>query len=234
MSLSEDLGEQVATIFREHWSTREGKVVPDPSDLLLGNDGIEFERATILYADLSGSTVLVDTQAWTYAAEVYKAYLHCAAKLIKNSGGQITAYDGDRIMGIFLGNSQTTSAAKCGLKINHAVERIINPALTAQYGYTGYEVKQVVGIDTTTIRAARTGVRGDNDIVWVGPAANYAAKLTNLNLAERTWITERAYSRLNDCVKFGGNPETNIWKNYIWNAHNNQSIYGSDWQWEVG
>jgi hypothetical protein len=53
----------------------------------------------------------------------------------------IAAYDGDRIMSIFIDDNQTSSAAKCGLRINWAVRNVINPALKAQYPITGYEVK---------------------------------------------------------------------------------------------
>jgi len=69
--------------------------------------------ATVLYADMSGSTKLVD--AFTspkFPAEVYKCYLSCAAKIIKAGGGSITAYDGDRVMAVFLGDSKNSSAAR--------------------------------------------------------------------------------------------------------------------------
>src|ERR1017187_1988021 len=67
------------------------------------------------------------------AAEIYKTYLHCAAKIIRSEGGSITSYDGDRIMGIFIGDDHSTSAARCCLRINYAVREIVNPALKVQY-----------------------------------------------------------------------------------------------------
>ena len=39
-------------------------------------------------------------------------------------------------------------------------------------------VSQVVGIDTSELLVARTGIRGFNELVWVGRAANHAAKLS--------------------------------------------------------
>jgi class 3 adenylate cyclase len=56
------LATQVANIFKEAWATRAGQKVPEPSDLKLGNDAVEFDVATILYADLTGSTKLVDAE----------------------------------------------------------------------------------------------------------------------------------------------------------------------------
>ena len=233
MADAASLKTQVSTIFRESWATRIGQKAPEPSDLKLGNDAVAFDPATILYADLTGSTKLVDAEDWMFAAEVYKAYLHCAATIIRGEGGAIVSYDGDRVMGVFVGPTQATPAAKAGLKINYAVREIINPALKSQYPRQTYEVSQVVGIDTSPIHAARTGVRGDNDLVWVGRAANYAAKLTELKLTERTWITKATFDRLHDDAKLGGKGRQPMWKNYRWNEMNDHQIYGSTWQWAV-
>jgi class 3 adenylate cyclase len=231
MSLLTDLQSHAATTFRSNWETREGRVVPVPADLKLTNDAVVFDRATVLYADLTASTHMVDTLGWQKAAEIYKTFLFCAGKIIRDAGGAITSYDGDRVMGVFIGDFQSTQAAKCALKINWAVQQVINPALNKQYADNTFTVQHVVGIDTSTIRAARTGVRGDNDIVWVGRAANYAAKLTELKSAERTWITADAYERLADDAKFGGDPKTNMWKLFTWRQQNDIPVYGSTWWW---
>lgn len=233
MAFVDDLKSEVTKIFRDRWTTREGRVVPEPEDLQLSNDAVEFEKATVLYADLSGSTAMVNAENWMFAAEVYKTFLYCAAKLVREEGGKITSYDGDRIMGVFVGNTPCTSAAKCALKINYAVEKIINPALKVQYPQSTFTVKQVVGIDTSSIRAARTGVRGGNDIVWIGRAANYAAKLTELNLAEKSWITKDVYEKLHESAKLGGTPKRDMWKAYEWPQNNNYPIYGSTWWWAI-
>jgi|SRR6266481_8097193 len=75
----------------------------------------------------------------------------CAARIIKNAGGTITAYDGDRIMGIFIGESKNTTAAKTALQINWAVSNIVNPDLKKQYGESAYQLKHAIGIDTSPI-----------------------------------------------------------------------------------
>ena len=51
---------------------------------------------------------------------------------------------------------------------------------------------------------------GANDLVWVGPAANYAAKLTELDAACPTWITHRVYNKLADEAKFSSGK--NMWQ----------------------
>ena len=233
MGLKNDMEAEVAEIFSEAWDVMEARVVPDAEMLMLSNDARHFERATVLYADLSGSTKLVDTYDWQVAGEVYKAYLLCAARLIRHMGGIITAYDGDRIMAVFISGTQTSDAAKCGLHLNWAVRNIINPALKAQYPNTTYVVKQVVGIDTSEIWAARIGVRGGNDLVWIGRAANYAAKLTDCRDDYPTWITEDAFKRLKETSKYSGDPPTLMWKPFTWTAMNNLRVYGSSWSWSL-
>lgn len=233
MPLLDDMKSAVQAIAQDAWSTRQGQVIPDPGGLQLGNDAVEFDRATVLYADLQGSTDMVDSESWQLSAEVYKAFLHCAATIIRAEGGKITSYDGDRVMGIWCGSRQTTPATIAGLKINYAVQEIVNPTLKQQYPRWVGEVKQTVGIDSSPIRAARTGVRGGNDIVWVGRAANHAAKLTDLNLAERTWITDEAFAWLGHEAKSGGDPKRSMWKRYRWTQQDDRIIHGSTWRWAI-
>jgi class 3 adenylate cyclase len=229
MSLNDDLQSEVAEFFKSGWDIRDGTVVPDTDDLALGNEGVRLE-ATVLYADMAGSTALVDNYKGEFAAEIYKAYLHCAAKAVRNEGGEITAYDGDRIMAVFLGESKNTSAARAALKINYARIKIINPAIKAQYRNTAYQVEHAVGIDTSSLLVARTGVRGSNDLVWVGRAANYAAKLTDL-AASYTYITKDVYDVLNKSAKISDGAE--MWERMTWTAMKGLTIYRSSWWWSV-
>lgn len=232
MALSDDLKSQVATIFRNAWVTTSGRVVPAPSSVGLGNQAIEFDEAVVLYADLDGSTDMVNKKTWQFSAEIYKNYLHCAAKIIKSEDGVITAYDGDRIMAVFIGERMRSRAAQAGLRLNNAVRHIINPAIKHQYPKSDFVLKHVVGIDVSSIRAARTGVRGDNDLVWVGRAANYAAKLTSLSSDNlQIWVTDDVYQRLAADVKHCDGKS--VWETRIWTDMNNMPIYGSNWGFAV-
>jgi class 3 adenylate cyclase len=227
MALSDDLNIYVKSTFKDQWSKRSGQIVPEPKDLKATNDTIEFERATILYADLSGSTSMVDGQSWQFAAEIYKNFLYCSARLINSMNGVITAYDGDRIMGVFVGASQSTNATKCAFKINYSVIHIIRPALQNQYSNNSFK------LDTSPIRVAKTGVRGENDLVWVGRAASYAAKLTELDSDFPTWITSSVHTQLHESMKYGGSPPQNMWEKRTWTAMGNMEIYRSNWHWKV-
>ncbi|HBB95184.1 MAG TPA: adenylate/guanylate cyclase domain-containing protein [Blastocatellia bacterium] len=230
MSFSEDLTAEVKKIFKDQWSTRDGSVVPESKDLGLGNEAVKL-KATVLYADLTASTNLVDSYKPYFAAEIYKAYLHGAAKIIRSEGGSITAYDGDRVMAVYIGDLKNTSAARTALKINYAVKNIINPALKAQYPNETYQVQQTVGIDTSELWVARTGIRGSNDLVWVGRAANYAAKLCTLPAQFASRITADVYSVLHQSLKFTDGKS--MWEKVNWTAMENKEIYRSTWWWPL-
>ncbi len=154
MALKDDLEKRVKEIFGEQWTKRNGTVVPSDASVKLSNDAVEID-GTILYADLADSTKLVDQYKPAFAAEIYKAFLHCAARIISSEGGTITAYDGDRVMAVFLGEYKNTTAARTALKINWAAKQLVQPAMKAQYPNSNFTLKHVCGIDTSKLDTSK-------------------------------------------------------------------------------
>jgi class 3 adenylate cyclase len=231
MGLKADLESEVKKIFKSAWTERDGNVVPEDPGVQLGNDAVKL-TATVLYADLADSTKMVDKKSRQYSAEVYKTFLHCAAKVLRSHDGTITAYDGDRIMAVYIGGSKNTSAVKSAMKLRYAVDEILNPAKTEQYPSSASEpVKFVVGIDTSDLFIAKTGVRGANDLVWVGRAANYAAKLAALP-SSYTYITAEVFNSMMEEVKTSSDGRP-MWEAVTWNNFDNRTIYRSSWRWKI-
>lgn len=232
MGLADDLRAVVRDIFRTQWTSRDGLVVPGDADLKLGNDAVKLE-ATVLYADLADSTKLVDANSLqpSFPAEIYKTFLHCAAKVIRHHDGEITAYDGDRVMAVFVGDLKNTRAVKTALKIAWAVADIVQVELKDFYKHRDYIIRHVTGVDTSSLLVARTGIRGSNDLVWVGRAANYAAKLAALP-PTHAYITKEVYDSMADEAKIskGG---ANMWEAVQWNTFDNRTIYRSGWKWPL-
>lgn len=170
--------------------------VPTPSDFRESRKILAVE-GTVLFADLANSTGLVDTSDWHFSAWIYKAYLDCVSRLIQNSGGVITAFEGDGVMGIFAGEGKEARAARCGLEIQWAVTNLITPILQTTYPGCGYRASQVVGIDSSRLYAMQTKVSASYDLVWIGRAANYAPKLTTIfEPGFSTFITEAVHEKL--------------------------------------
>jgi class 3 adenylate cyclase len=227
---SEDIFKEIRGIFRKKWTTREGRVVPEAGDVALGNDAVTLS-GTVLYADMADSTGLVNGFKPWFAAEIYKAYLLGACRVIRNNGGEITAFDGDRVMAVFLGASKNSTAAKAALQINYVVGKA-NELIREAYPTTAYALRHTVGIDVSELFAARTGIRDSNDLVWVGRAANNAAQLSALGeTGFPTYITDDVFTHLNKESKYGGQNNTLMWEKRTWTGRQ-LVVYRSSWRWE--
>ena len=80
MPLGDELNSEVRDIFKYQWGYGNRQVIPETKDIATSNEGVKIE-ATILYADLSESTPLVDLHEDWLAAEIYKAFLRCCARI---------------------------------------------------------------------------------------------------------------------------------------------------------
>ncbi len=235
MALLDELKEAISKIAISEWDITDGRVVPETGDIGLGNKAVRLE-ATMFYADLADSTELA-AHDQAIAAEVYKAFLLCGTKLIIQNGGYVRSFDGDRVMGVFVGKTKNTPAVKCAMQLKYVFDEVLVPQ------FKMYEVfKQgtlilnyCAGIDTGTVLVARAGVRDNNDLVWVGETPNVAAKLSTLRKQPyTTYITKAVYENMNDSVKFT-NDHQNVWEARTWSdlPETKRDLYRSSWHWKI-
>lgn len=236
MSLKDDVTSDVAGIITQTWDIRDGTVVPSTSDVALAGGGVNLE-ITILYADLADSTELVLEQDRRVAAKVIKCFLAASSRIIRAFGGDIRSFDGDRVMGIYIGDYKNSNAAKTALKIKWAFDSIIKPKLEMAYpslASGSYKLGYGIGVDTSTVLAVRGGIRGNNDLVWVGRAPNVAAKLSTIREAPyRTYITADVYKKLSDETKYAtkDGQQVNMWENRSWSQLPGIDLYRSSYHW---
>lgn len=227
MGLKEDIISFCGEIFRSNWVHVDGRVVPETKDLALSNHGKTISAA-VLYADLDQSTTLVDKFKAELCAEIYKAFLRSASRIISSETGSIRSFDGDRVMGVFMGDGCCNNAVRAAMKINWAVKNALNPALKSVYNNMP-EIKHTVGVDFSDLLVVRAGMRDSNDLVWVGKAANHAAKLNGFSSGFATRITRTVYDRLDYSVKCNGNPVQHMWQ--IDPEVTYRQVYRSNWSW---
>lgn len=228
MTLKDLIAEARAT-FCAKWEEREGRAVPEAEDVKLCNDAVVLD-GTVLYADMNDSTGLVDGYKAWFAAEIFKTYLAGASRIIRENNGEVTAFDGDRVMAVFTSDRKNSSAAKSALQVNAFVKEL-NKAIKTAYPKTSYVLQQTIGIDTSKLFIARTGVRKYNDLVWVGRAANYAAKLCSAaDSTYPTYITEDVFKKLSKEVKYGGTEGRLMWERSTWDGLG-VTVYRSNWLW---
>jgi class 3 adenylate cyclase len=108
------------------------------------------------------------------------------------------------------------------------VEKVLNPLVKERYT-TDVVVRHAVGVDVGPLFIARAGIRGSNDLVWVGPAANIAAKLSALREPPfATYITDAVYKAMTDDVRFSSGK--NMWESRQWNG---ATAYRSAYTWPL-
>ncbi len=222
----DELTRDVGQILNQQWSIRTGQVVPTTDDVTLAGGAVKLE-ATMLYADLARSTQLLSSFDKRIVAKIIKSFLACASKIIKKQGGEIRSFDGDRVMGVFIGDSKNTNSAKAALKINYAVRKIINPKLQATYSsLAGTNIEHCVGIDTGEMMVVRSGVRDSNDLIWVGHAANMAAKLSEIRTPPYySYISCDVFSKLAKEAKYAKSGTGDL----MWEEDN--TYYKSTYTW---
>ena len=216
MPLEDDILSEVGDILAQTWTVRDGKVVPETENVSLAGGAVRL-TATMLYADLADSTALAIYDR-RVAARVFKSFLASCSRIIRDRGGYIRSFDGDRVMGVFVGDYKNTTAAKAALNINYVFQTIIKPKLVAKYEVFKngtYTLGHCVGIDTSEVMVIRGGIVNNNDLVWVGSAPNVAAKLSGIRSTPyNSWITESVYNSLNDEAKLGPKRE-DMWEKRV-------------------
>lgn len=225
-----DILSNARNILRSSWRTRNGYQIPTTSSVSLErNEAVKIEGA-VLYADLAGSSKLTQGYYDYFVAEIYKSFLSAASDVIRNNGGEITAFDGDRVMSVFIGDMKCTNAAKAALQIYHIVKKI-NELIAEKYPTTSYRIDYGVGMDCSNLYVVRTGVRGDSDLAWIGDASNVAAKLSNLRgLSGRSFMTKRMFDRIADSSKYSIDSHICMW-NLTTEVVLGHPVYQSTWSW---
>ena len=235
MALLDELSKNVDDIINQEWNIRDGQVVPSTENVVLAGGAVKL-NVTMLYADLADSTDLAMNYDKRITAKVFKSFLSCSTRLIKEADGQVRSFDGDRVMGVFIGNTKNTSAVKCALKINHAFIHTIKPKIESKYPLlkTGsYKLAHCVGVDTSEILVVRSGVRNDNDLVWIGRAPNIAAKLSGRrNSPYHTYITSTVFDSLAKEGKYASDGKLMWEKLDVKNGEKGITVYRSNYSWK--
>ena len=230
MALSQDVTAGIEEVLAPAWNVIQGTVVPNSEGVVLKNGAVNLD-ATYLYADMANSTALAQKYTREVTAKVIRCYLNAASRIIRARGGEIRSFDGDRVMGIFIGKSKNTSAVKAALNLSWAVEEVIQPKLQAKWSDFTWKMSHGVGIDTGEALLVRGGVRGNNDLVSVGRAPNVAAKLSEERTSKRLFITSSVYNNMHDEVKYASG--INMWSNLGSKSFGGNALtyYGSAYRW---
>jgi len=210
---AEQLTSETNDLLSTNWDVRDANVIPESETVAL-QDGAAKIAATFLYADLAASSRLAEVCPWETTAKIIRTYLNYSIRLIRAWGGEIRSFDGDRVMGVFMGDFKNTHAVRCAREIFWMTENVLGP--TAKEKFTSISnnniaIRQCVGIDTGDAVAVRAGIRNNNDLIWIGRPPSLAAKLSDLReFPYCVFISDACRKRLGEAdTKYEG---TDIWE----------------------
>src|SRR6056297_1002065 len=169
MGINQDVENDVNTIKDSSWSVRKGQVVPSTDSIALNGGAVELDAA-YLYADMANSSKMARYLDRRVTAKILKSFLATATRLIGHRNGTVMSFDGDRVMGAFVGDSKCTSAVKCAFAITWAVEEVIRPKFKSKYPTVrdaSFSIAHATGIDVGTVFIVRAGARGSNDLISI-------------------------------------------------------------------
>jgi class 3 adenylate cyclase len=185
------------------YETYEPRGVPEPGDIALGKKAAKLE-ATVLFVDVRQSSAITTTFRRQTAAKMLKSYFDGSVRIINGEGGAVRSFNGDGMLALFVGDNRSNDAAMAAFQLKWFVADVLRPKFNRLFDGNekarGKRLAFDIGcaLDDGDIYAVRVGIRGTNDVAWVGRCTNTAAKLSNvLTSPDNIGVTRAVYARLN-------------------------------------
>lgn len=194
--------QRVSDYLKGNYSTYEPRAIPEPQDIPLGNRAAKLE-ATTLFIDMRQSSNIANAFRLQTAAKMVKGYFDGAVRIIGQNSGQVRSFNGDGMLALFLGDLRFHNAVKAAMQVEWFAGNILRPRIDRYFENNraamgqklGFEIG--CGLDDSSIFAVRVGIRGTNDVAWVGKGTNTAAKLASkVAQPQSIGITREVYSHL--------------------------------------
>lgn len=198
--------QELQRVVAEHLSgvyeTYRPQGVPSPADIPLGNKAALIE-ATAVFSDIRQSSDIANAFRRQTAAKMLKAYFDGAVRIARANDGHVRSFNGDGMLTLFVGGSRSNNAVKAAMQTKWFIEEVLWPKFDSYFTEKSAErgaplkFSAGMGLDDGNIYAVRIGIRGTNDVAWVGRCTNTAAKLSDvLQRPRNIAVTSAVYQRL--------------------------------------
>jgi adenylate cyclase len=215
MTLLDDVKSSVSTHMAGTYETFQPRDIPLPEDIPQGAKAAKL-TATSLFIDLRQSSDITNALRRQTAAKMLKAYFSGAVRIVNANSGSVRSFNGDGMLALFRDERRSNKAVKAAMQVKWFVQEILQPRFERYFesnrqafgASLGFDIG--CGLDDGDIYAVRVGIRGTNDVAWVGRCTNTSAKLSNLAASPRTVLITRAvYERLDESRKLSNG--THMW-----------------------
>jgi len=174
-----------------------GRELPDIDDIDLAAG--RSLKAAILYNDLRGFSQMIASNPDRRSLLVLDSFVSEMTRITSEFHGVVVDCAGDRIMSVFCRPHNDTSvrpiheAVICAFWMQTVVYRVLNPILNQ---IKLPSISCGIGIDYGQVTVARVGIRNRNKLVFLGNAANWAAKIEDIAGAGETNISTTVHRNL--------------------------------------
>lgn len=190
--------------------------IPTTDDLKDSNKS-NVINASILFIDIRKSTELTDISQPKTMVKIYRAFMRMAVDCVRKNNGVTRQFLGDRIMGVFYDETDTSgniisnsvdNAVNCARALHTCIIYSLNKYL--KNNVNGKIISCGIGIDYGKILVAKVGMQGleydehkENEMncVWVSKATNYASKLADISNGNEIFISELVFKIMSDELK---------------------------------
>ncbi len=191
-----DIIEEMEERLDERLEVQDSTKIPSPEDLPLHqNTGSKLETAAF-YIDLRGYSDLLESRRFDTVGRIISAFHYTIARFIKFHSGHIISFMGDGLLALFDPESNPIeNAVRCALKYKYFFKNYFLDKIKERWKI---ELDYGIGVAYGQIIAIRTGMRGENDITWVGRCIKDAVKIGDYidNSYKNVGITHSVYNKL--------------------------------------
>jgi class 3 adenylate cyclase len=142
--------------------------------------GGQRKMVSVLFADITGFTTLVDANKVEDVVEVLNRFFETVVPVIFRHSGMLDKFLGDGVMAVFgipdADDSDTVRAIKCAVDIQKGIE-----TLTKQLEKDGlFSISVGIGIATGIVLAGNIGTKNQMNYTVIGGPVNLAQRLETI------------------------------------------------------
>ncbi len=188
----------------------------EESDAFLRKRVLSRLKLVVMYVDLVGSTDMILRLPEDRVAIIISAFAQEMARVITLHSGRVLKFVGDAVLGYFVADENSLSAAEnavsCSTSMIDVINRGINPIL-GKLDYPTLRIK--IGIDFGTCIIVRYGADEQKSYVDImGPPMNIASKIQSHAPPNKILIGHDVYKRLHPTMQQTFSQV--VWKNDEW------------------
>lgn len=145
----------------------------------------QVNNVICVYVDLASSTKINIQEKKDLAAHIFDSYIKAVTKIFTEYQSKYIDIQGDGGFALFDGENSINRALVAAVTIKTLLSRqaqYFSEFVNSKLNNTNLSVR--IGIHKGNILAKKSGIRGENEIIWLGDAVSVASKICNLKFYE--------------------------------------------------